>query len=110
MPAEDRGKVQMGKNRLSAAASAGCAGKAVEKPATPRKRSALGPRNEVPEFCGILPKFVLYWTSLAVASWRWSIILEDNRFKPHSTGFRKFFLLLFLLFFATIGLPLNKQS
>ena len=33
----------------------------------------------------------------------WSIILEDNRFKPHSTGFRKFFLLLFLLFFATIG-------
>jgi hypothetical protein len=30
-----------------------------------------------------------------VASWRWSIILEDNRFKPYSTGFRKFFLLLF---------------
>jgi len=38
----------------------------------------------------------------------WSIILEDNRFKPYSTGFRKFFLLLYLLFFdlffATIGL------
>jgi hypothetical protein len=29
----------------------------------------------------------------------WSIILEDNRFKPYSTGFRKFFLLLYLLFF-----------
>jgi len=42
---------------------------------------------------------VFYWTSLAVASWIWSIILEDNRFKPYSTGFRKFFLLLYLLFF-----------
>jgi len=29
----------------------------------------------------------------------WSIIWEDNRLKPYSTGFRKFFLLLYLLFF-----------
>jgi hypothetical protein len=49
-----------------------------------------------------LPKFVLYWTSLAVASWVWSIIWKDNRLKPHSTGFRKFYLLLFLLFFNSI--------
>jgi hypothetical protein len=53
---------------------------------------------------------VLYWTSLAVASWVWSIILEDNRFKPHSTGFRKFFLLLFLLFFATIGFTIRNAT
>jgi hypothetical protein len=33
-----------------------------------------------------------------VASWIWSIIWEDNRFKPYSTGFRKFILLLFLTF------------
>jgi hypothetical protein len=24
-----------------------------------------------PEFCGILHEFVLYWTSIAVASWIW---------------------------------------
>jgi len=37
-----------------------------------------------------------------VASWVWSIILEDNRFKPYSTGFRKFFLLLILHFFLQL--------
>jgi len=72
--------------------------KSCERPATRKKRLALGLRNEVPESCGILPKFVLYWTSLAVASWVWSIILEDNRFKPYSTGFRKLFC-LFIYYF-----------
>jgi len=48
---------------------------------------------------------VLYWISLAVASWMWSIILEDNRFKLYSTGFRK----LFLLFYATTGFTSDKK-
>jgi len=43
----------------------------------------------------------------------WSIILEDNRFKPYSTGFRKFFLLLYLLFltiFCNYGVKATVEA
>ena len=94
MPAEDRGEVQMGKAGFQPLLQLDAI-KELLKDQQPRKRCQLlvfetKYRNLV-EFCQNL---CFYWTSLAVASWMWSIILEDNRFKPYSTGFRKFFLLL----------------
>jgi hypothetical protein len=72
--------------------------------------SIVGLRTAVQEFCGILPEFVLYWISLAVASWMWSIIWEDNRLKPYSTGFRKFFYFYFATFYATTGLSVTPAG
>jgi hypothetical protein len=66
--------------------------------------SAVDPRNEGQEFCGIKPKFVLYWISLAVASWKWSIILQDNRLNNIPRASASFFYLFFYFFMQLQGI------
>jgi len=67
--------------------------------------SAVDPQTEEQEFCGIWPKFkfVLYWISLAVASWGWSIIWEDNRLNHIPRASASFFYFYFYLFMQLRG-------